>query len=79
MPDVLHLLIDRIDTPIGELLLVADNAGKLRAVDWSDYESRMLRFLRLHYGKMDSTSNRPTILMVSGIQSTVTLRVTSKP
>jgi methylated-DNA-[protein]-cysteine S-methyltransferase len=51
MPSVLKLLIDRIDTPIGELLLVADEAGKLRALDWSDYEERMLRLLRLHYGK----------------------------
>jgi len=51
MSNVLQLLIDRIETPIGELLLVADDAGKLRAVDWADYESRMLRLLRLHYGK----------------------------
>jgi methylated-DNA-[protein]-cysteine S-methyltransferase len=51
MPNVLKLLIDRIETPIGELLLVADEAGKLRALDWADYEERMLRFLRLHYGK----------------------------
>ena len=51
MPNVLQLLIDRIDTPIGELLLVADDAGKLRALDWADYEERMLRLLRLHYGK----------------------------
>lgn len=50
MPDVLNLLIDRIQTPLGELLLVADDAGQVRAVDWNDYESRMLRFLRLHYG-----------------------------
>lgn len=51
MPDVLNLFIDRIETPIGELLLVADGAGKLRAIDWADYEERMLRLLRLHYGK----------------------------
>jgi methylated-DNA-[protein]-cysteine S-methyltransferase len=51
MPNVLHLLIDRIETPIGELLLVTDGAGKLRAIDWADYEERMLRLLRLHYGK----------------------------
>jgi methylated-DNA-[protein]-cysteine S-methyltransferase len=51
MPDVLQLSIDGIDTPIGELLLVADDAGKLRALDWADYEERMLRLLRLHYGK----------------------------
>jgi methylated-DNA-[protein]-cysteine S-methyltransferase len=51
MFDVLNLFIDRIDTPLGELLLVADGTGKLRAIDWTDYESRMLRLLRLHYGK----------------------------
>jgi methylated-DNA-[protein]-cysteine S-methyltransferase len=51
MPDVLQLFTDRINTPIGELLIVADDAGKLRALDWADYEERMLRLLRLHYGK----------------------------
>lgn len=51
MPDLLHLFLDRIDTPIGELLLVVDDAGKLRALDWADYEQRMLRLLRLHYGR----------------------------
>ena len=51
MSDVLHLLIDRVETPIGELLLAADDSGKLRALDWADYESRMLRLLQLHYGK----------------------------
>jgi len=51
MPNDLKLLVDRIDTPIGELLLVADEAGNLRAIDWADYESRMLRLLRRHYGK----------------------------
>ena len=51
MSEVLALFIDRIDTPIGELLLVADRAGRLRALDWADYEDRMMRLLRLHYGK----------------------------
>lgn len=32
-------------------MLVADEGGKLRAIDWTDYETRMLRLLRLHYGK----------------------------
>jgi methylated-DNA-[protein]-cysteine S-methyltransferase len=62
MSDILHLFIDRIDTPIGKLLLVADNDGNLRAIDWSDYESRMLQLLQLHYGKngyrFESTRNR---------------------
>jgi methylated-DNA-[protein]-cysteine S-methyltransferase len=55
MSDVLKLFIDRIDTPIGELLLVADESGKLRAVDWADYESRMVRLLERHYGKSGFT------------------------
>ena len=46
---LVQLLIDRLNTPIGELLLAADGAGRLRAVDWTDYEHRMLRLLRLHY------------------------------
>lgn len=51
MSGVLQLTIDRIETPIGEMLIVADHDGNLRAVDWTDYESRMLRLLRLHYGE----------------------------
>jgi methylated-DNA-[protein]-cysteine S-methyltransferase len=51
MPDILQLSIDRMNTPIGELLFVADRKGNLRAVDWADYEPRMLRLLRLHYGE----------------------------
>jgi methylated-DNA-[protein]-cysteine S-methyltransferase len=42
--------MDRIATPIGELLIVADSDGNLRAVDWSDHEKRMRRLLQLHYG-----------------------------
>jgi methylated-DNA-[protein]-cysteine S-methyltransferase len=48
--EALKLLIDRIDTPIGEMLIVSDHDGNLRAVDWADHEIRMRRLLRLHYG-----------------------------
>ncbi|MBN9562330.1 MAG: methylated-DNA--[protein]-cysteine S-methyltransferase [Alphaproteobacteria bacterium] len=47
-----RLLLDRLETPIGEALLVTDEAGNLRALDWADYEERMRRLLRLHYGTM---------------------------
>ncbi|MBP2230878.1 methylated-DNA-[protein]-cysteine S-methyltransferase [Azospirillum agricola] len=50
MAEPLHLLIDRTDTPIGELIVVADPDGHLRAVDWTEHEPRMHRLLRLHYG-----------------------------
>lgn len=50
MSGPLHLIIDRIDTPIGEMAIVADHDGNLRAVDWTDYEPRMIRLLQRHYG-----------------------------
>lgn len=40
------LLLDRIETPVGEGLIVVDEAGALRAFDWSDYEARMRLLLR---------------------------------
>jgi methylated-DNA-[protein]-cysteine S-methyltransferase len=50
MNDILELLIDRIDTPIGEMVIIADHDGNLRAVDWTDHDPRAQNFLRLHYG-----------------------------
>lgn len=47
-----RLRLGRLATPIGEALLVTDEAGYLRALDWSDYEPRLARLLRLHYGSM---------------------------
>lgn len=37
-------------TPIGEMLIVHDEEHAVRALDWEDYEPRMHRLLRLHYG-----------------------------
>ena len=51
MAEVLRFWIDRVDTPIGELVVVADAEGRLRAVDWTDHEPRLRRLLRLHYGE----------------------------
>jgi methylated-DNA-[protein]-cysteine S-methyltransferase len=45
-----YLEIDRIASPVGTLLVVCDGAGRLRALDFHDYEARMQRLLRTHYG-----------------------------
>lgn len=50
MKEPLFLIADRIDTPIGEMVIVADREGNLRAADWVEYEARMLLLLRRHYG-----------------------------
>jgi methylated-DNA-[protein]-cysteine S-methyltransferase len=42
--------LDRLPTPIGTALLVTDSDGVLRALDWEDYEPRMIELLRLQYG-----------------------------
>ncbi|MGH6834884.1 MAG: methylated-DNA--[protein]-cysteine S-methyltransferase [Methylocella sp.] len=47
-PDALRL--ERLPTPIGTALLVTDEAGVLRAFDFDDFEARMARLLRRHYG-----------------------------
>ena len=51
MSETLSSLIDRVDTPIGEMLIVADREGNLRSAGWADHETGMRRLLRLHYGK----------------------------
>ena len=51
MAEMLELLIDRIATPMGELLVIADGDGNLRTIDWTDHERRMKRLLDRQYGK----------------------------
>lgn len=45
-----RLLVDRLATPIGELVIVAEAAGGLCAAEFADHEDRLQRSLRLHYG-----------------------------
>ena len=44
------LYADRLESTIGTLLLIHDCDGHVRALDFHDFESRMRRLLRLHYG-----------------------------
>ncbi len=44
-------LIDRLATPIGELVIIADGDGALRTIDWTDHEARMKLLLDRYYGK----------------------------
>lgn len=36
-------------TPIGQLLLVTDADGSIHAIDWQDYEARMLQLFARHH------------------------------
>jgi methylated-DNA-[protein]-cysteine S-methyltransferase len=48
--NALRFSMNRIRTPIGQMLILADADENLRAVDWVDHEARLHRLLRLHYG-----------------------------
>ena len=50
--------LDRLETPIGVALLVTDDDGALRALDWDDYEQRMRELLRLQNGTVTLCDGR---------------------
>ena len=52
----MRLQLDCIMSPIGEVLLACDAEGRLRALDFHDYEHRMRQLLRLHYGAFELVS-----------------------
>ena len=69
----LELLIDRIDTPIGEMVIIADRDGNLRAVDWTDHDPRAQNFLRLHYGPNNGKTGftLPSVRNPSGLSDAI--------
>jgi O-6-methylguanine DNA methyltransferase len=46
----MQLTLTRYIAPVAELLIVTDAEGRLRALDFADYEERMRRLLARHYG-----------------------------
>ena len=55
MEQILKLFEERLDTPVGEVVLLTDAASAVRAVDYADYDARMRRLLDRHYGKQGWT------------------------
>lgn len=58
-----ELILDRIAAPVGEVLLVVDGEGVVRALDFAGYEDRMRRLLRLHYGDASLVEGRAPALV----------------
>jgi methylated-DNA-[protein]-cysteine S-methyltransferase len=52
------LTLDRVRTPTGEVLLVTDAEGAVRALDFAGYEERMMRLLRRHWGETSLVEGR---------------------
>ncbi|HEY5208414.1 MAG TPA: methylated-DNA--[protein]-cysteine S-methyltransferase [Stellaceae bacterium] len=48
----MNLSLEKIPSPIGTILLVSDGEA-IRALDFEDYEPRMMQILRRHYGAVE--------------------------
>ncbi len=53
MTELLQWQSDRLETPIGRLLIITDHDGNLRAAEWTDHEERLLQLLRAQYGQSE--------------------------
>jgi methylated-DNA-[protein]-cysteine S-methyltransferase len=42
--------LELIDTPTGPMLIVTDEAQRVRAVEWEDHEPRFKKLMQRHYG-----------------------------
>jgi methylated-DNA-[protein]-cysteine S-methyltransferase len=51
--------LNRIESPIGKLLLVTDPEHHVRALEFADHEVRMGRLLREHYGQYELVEGVP--------------------
>ncbi len=49
--DAFEFTLSRMASPIGEMLLVTDERGRLRALDWYDHEERMQQLMHRQYGR----------------------------
>ncbi|WEK38537.1 MAG: methylated-DNA--[protein]-cysteine S-methyltransferase [Candidatus Brevundimonas colombiensis] len=54
----LTLTLDRIASPVGEVLVVTDADSAVRALDFHDYEPRLRRLLNRHYGAVALSEGR---------------------
>jgi len=55
----MHLQLERRASPVSPLLIVTDENGVLRAVEFANREERLHRLLREHYG--DYTLHQGTV------------------
>src|ERR1700749_4730612 len=53
--EILELLVDKVATPTGEMVLMADPQGNCRMIEWPDQGSRLQRQLDRQFGKGNYT------------------------
>lgn len=55
-PEPHAFTLSRLESPVGNILLVTDADGAVRALDFADYQDRMMRLLARHYGEVRLTA-----------------------
>ena len=63
----MQLFLSRYAAPFAELLLVTDADGVLRALDFSDFATRMQRLLARHYGVFNLIEGTAPAAVVAGL------------
>lgn len=63
------LVLDRVATPVGEVLLVTDAEGAVRALDFADYEARMTRLLARHAPSATLVEGRAPVTVRGGLEA----------
>lgn len=70
---MLTLVSETIDTPLGELEIVTDQQGQLRALEWADFHHRLLQLLVRHYGVAVSPKEMGSKITSSGAKTSFSL------
>jgi methylated-DNA-[protein]-cysteine S-methyltransferase len=48
---MLQIFLERMESPLGQVILGSDDRGVLRVLDFADYEARMRQLLKRQYGE----------------------------
>lgn len=54
MPETLRIFVDRIATPVGEMMLAVDAEGRLRGAHWDETEEGLALTLGRHHATRDA-------------------------
>jgi methylated-DNA-[protein]-cysteine S-methyltransferase len=58
----MELFLNRIESPLGEMLLVTDSHGVVRALDFANHEVRLHRELRERFSDLEPAPRKGAIL-----------------
>ena len=64
----MELFLDKIDSPLGEMLLLTDSQGLVRALDFANHNVRLQRELRERFGDIElrEAVNTEVVRVISG-------------